>query len=134
MYYPYLAMYIFTPFRLFFMQSATCCTLLPSEIVTSFLSIYTQILSPDCFKMTSIGLFLPFQHNIFVKIHKISIFGKISLDFLCWMCYNTYTKVTKVLQSHITRQGRPIPFSLFCVVRCVLWLAFYQTYNHSDAQ
>ena len=41
--------------------------------------------------------FLPFR---LVKIHKTSIFGKISLDFLCQLCYNTLTKGYKVLQKH----------------------------------
>ena len=122
-------MCIFTFFKFFISLCAVCSTLIPSKTVISFLSIYTPILFSDCLKITSIGLFLPFLHFVFVKIHKISIFGKISLDFLCYVCYNTNTSITKVLQRHNADETTNFNL-LFCVVPCKLWLIVYQTHNH----
>ena len=73
--------------------------LLFPKVVASMLLMYSPTLSPARFKTTSISL-PPSFLSYLVKIHKISIFGKISLDFLCEICYNTNTRIIKVLQKH----------------------------------
>ena len=57
-------------------------------------------------------------------------FGKISLDFLCLLCYNYLTEITK---KHYKQQNgnNQFLFIVLCIViPCKLGSIVYQTHNH----